>query len=529
MLSLSKRFLTLGLVYLVIALPGKSLAQSFLVRPSILEIDGKPGTTVTGEIELSNGDAKNSREITISRCMLGQHGEGLYPVLPDKASPKELRSFVGSYRWTTVDKSNVTLQPIASTKIKITIQIPARATGFVPSALLVILHPQGVQKGTAVVVQFLVPIYLNVAGSISKPIFDLPAISLLPGAKGDEVNISTTLTNKGSGLLHGTCETILELKEGGGWKRVASTTTSSHRVIPGASFDFKATLSSGIPSGHYRARTRAVVEGNASAWKVFETDYVSKNQSVTQNVRDEVEMTPNNVDVECVSGSLRSTGIVIHNKGDRPLSLKYVIQEEIRASQAGDLSPFSASPYIHIVGDQASIAPNRSTRVNLSAALPTGAKFPTYYAKLVVQEAQADGSVLEQASALIRIHNHGVKDHADASIGAILGVHSSGDNSWNFEVPLTATGDRDLMPEETVSVMDSVGLHQVLTIEPISRIPSVHPSQEVKLKNIVNTRSLKDGAYFLKVVVKSEGLSWNRSYRFTLSTSGGKRRLKMLP
>lgn len=525
----SKRLVLLATILAVACFaPTVSPAQSFLVKPMSIEITGKPGTSYDIPVEVTNTAADRRQGVDVQLLRLGQNESGWTTYTEAEATPEIKALFPSCLTWTKADKTALEIDPVQIGKVNLHIDIPGSARGFY-SAALVIQSRRGAGTGVGIVIRFLIPILIQVEGSvptISAKVVKASAHYNHPSESGGgTVSVGAVVHNTGQALARATGTVTLSAKIGSQWVRVTSGETAPRRLLPGAQVQCTAELPRKIPSGRYRVDADFKVDGRKLTRYSEEID-VEGDKSVGAITPDAALIVdPAELTLEGAPGATRSANLSLRNPSDKPVSVTVssFIPTQLQGVALGAIKgeAYSAKDWVTVAPQEFAIGANQERKVRVVVNMPADANLPYYYAGLaaaITLNGESSGVV----KMLVIAQNKGFEGMPAMSEATKLAITKGEGSEYSITAAYGNVGNTHLKPDVGFQVTDTAGINTIKQIAAIGDMETALPLSIIRFSGTLDAATLKPGAYTVRATCTFAGKKLTSQVAIKVSaTSGG--------
>ena len=481
-------------------------AQGFRVLPMRMEFAARPGETVQDELVITNV-TNNTSTMIVEPVLLGQSAGGGWQIIgeqdnPDMA-PGQIRSCID---WISVSAREFELGPQSAESVTVTVKVARGARGFYIGGLLAYCKPEG-GGNIAVVVRFLIPVQVTVAGSGARERIGVSDVTM-EYLKGSDQAPGTTrihaqFSNEGEtyGRVSGDVAVLYQMS--GTWRQIARTPIPERGIIPGAAIALTSDLQRRLPSGKYKLEARVQVSGRRKPTFTREIDFQG-DPTVTTVAADVPLELPPVITVEAIAGSTRSVVVPLENPVGEKVQITCTVAPPpklpglIRGEVKGET--FDCSKWTSVSPEGFTLYGGARRNLRVVARVPgTGEVQANCYANLKVAAAYPDGQSAGQTEALIWIKNPQVETEPLARVSNVVIAQDQPDN-YAVSAMLTNLGDIHFRASGRAAVTSGAGTAVAsTTLESSEDI--ILPMGTPQFSGIIDFTEVKAGEYRLFVTV----------------------------
>jgi len=398
--------------------------QGFMVEPMKMEFTLRAGQTIEEVLQLRNTGGQNTKTLDLKLMELTQSETGAWWVI-EPGSNVDTSHLSSCLEWIKLSAESVEVKPLEMVPVKVNLRVPRRARGFYAAALTAQTKPKRDTKGITIVFRFLIPILVEIQGRPARQKIELGDASM-QFLEQSQKNSATTLVsmnivNKGGtySRLKGNVNVMWQVGEN--WQRVTSAEFREVGIIPGVKLNLESDLKRRLPSGEYRLKGTAYVDGRRIRPLVKEIEFVG-DPTVTKVAADTpLILEPSTLSIKAIPGSTRTSAIKIRNLSEEAVNVSVGVEvpESLRTVALGELKgeDLTCAGWIKVIPDSFTVRPGRHRSIRVIARLPKNEKmYAKYYATLVLRAAYTDGQSAGKNTSLILLENAKIKAKAAAQI-----------------------------------------------------------------------------------------------------------------
>lgn len=427
-------------------------AQGFMVEPMRMDLKAAAGNVFQVPLSIRNTGGESAQAVQVSLVELSQHSNGGWAWRP-VSTEAEAVSHQSSLAWTSIDQSNVEIEPLAPAEVLLRFEPPRNARGAYFAALLVETPiPEG-STGVVVRTRFLIPIIVEIEGRPVRQNVLLEDVSMsYDQADGRDPTTNTLLriTNAGETLSRVTANVRVERRNGDNWRVVTQFEMRERSIIPGITLDLAQDLERRLPSGEYRLSGEVQVDGRRLPPLLKEISFVGDPTVDVVAYDTELRLTPEMVQMDIVPGATRTTILRIENPGADAVTvdLGAATPRGLLGVRLGDLvgAELSAEPWTKVQPSQFTLRGGASQNVRVVSTIPADAELhANYYADLVLSGTYVDGQGAGNKSSVIHLVNQAMPIARQGLIEAFSLAESAPD-VFAVQVRFVNTGNAHVEP-----------------------------------------------------------------------------------
>jgi hypothetical protein len=389
----------MGVVVLLVA--GPTFGQ-FTVEPMKVQLQVTPGKIVKTSVRVRNADPNEVHTIDLRLVELTESEDAAWTVVdPNDPNTGKVSKLSSCKSWVRMSRSSVTLNPLESMPLELTLRIPRGLRGFYTAGILATIRPRPDMTGVVVVPRFLVPVIVEIEGRPVRPRVETTAVGMefVPASGSGPATdiVSMRVENKG--------ETYSRLRPlariwsfaGGHWRVITTTQFSETGIIPGANLLLKASLHKSLPAGKYKIAGMTYVDGRPTRRLEKEVNFAG-DPKVTKVAADApLDVDPADLIIKSLPGATRTGMIKIVNATSETVNIRAALglPKVLRSTVFGDVrgQDLDCTSWIKIMPEQFTLQ-GEGGRQNLQviATMPNPAvTYPCYYSLLALWATYPDG------------------------------------------------------------------------------------------------------------------------------------------
>jgi len=510
----TRQFLTIA--FIVTSLVALSMvsasAQGFMVKPMILELTPSPGEVIQQSVEIRN-TLTQAQTVRVRTQALTQSPNGAWQASPPENAPEGSRSALD---FMEISTQQLDLDGHQGGRVELTFRVPQRARGFYGAALLVNSVPPEGEPGTvAMVVQFLIPIIMQIEGRPAREdiaITDLGMQCVEGGTRAvspsqtrefpPTTEATMKISNTGETLGRVAGELTISGMVNDEWRHVARIDLRQRSLIPGAEFKMTSDLHRRLPSGKYKLSATMRLGGRFAGReeRIIEHEGDPEIKTLATDVP---LMMDDLVQVEAASGGTRSTSFTIENPTETDVSVATAIATpgNLRGVALGDLDgqELSAADWVELNPDRFRLRGGGSRTVRVIARAPEDlSDHPHFYADLHIGAFYPDGQSAGRWKTVIDAAVPGVDSAPRCKLENVL--VSEGEDGYIVTARFTNIGDVHVRPSCTAALRDTDAIR--MQTELTSETGIALPLSVMEWSGTLSLGGVKPGDYMLEVSLK---------------------------
>lgn len=491
----TRRLLLLLAFFLALSGAGKEAsALSLLVKPMTLELAGQPGSTVTATLEVRNTDSAEPQLAEIVSRELLQSADGGWTY--DK--PNDKPTAHSSLSWLTVSQPSMQIPPLTTTPLDITIRIPRNARGSYYAALLVRNVPKS-QRGIPIVMQFLVPVLIEVGGR-TNPSIAIEALGLDETTNEEGKNVLCAW-----GSIHNTGGSIATIgghidifhQHGERWRRIESVEVMERRILPDATITRVGELKRHLPSGEYQLRSRLTMNGrNIRPMKTL-CALGTESGGAPDPGKAALNISPEIVTIKTSPGSLRSGSMNVINNGITPVTVSFTPKPHPAFSNTNQ--NYDCSDWIEVKPEKLTLRAGQSRPARLMLKRPDGETTQPYHYGTVTATAFIDGKASGSWDVLIASETPRQKAAATLAISRPK-IRRQQNGAYTVLSSIRNTGNKHCQPETRARIADTTGMKTIRTLQLKTKDAPLLPGESHAVAAEFTPAGIADGNYSLEII-----------------------------
>jgi hypothetical protein len=386
------------MVAVILSIGGSAFGQ-FIVSPMRVDIQTEPGKVVGRELTIENTTDRAIDQVDLVISDLSQSENGAWTPIERGDPNVDWSKIQSSAKWMVLDKQSIQLAPKQKSTFNVQVRVPTRTQGVYSAAIIAkATFPPGTVAGyqTAVAIQYVMPVLVEVQGRILRNEVELSSIGLAykePTSNTSAASLTTlALHNKGGTYCRVQGYVRLSGKWGGHWRRITESQFTDIGIIPGSKLLLARDIGRPLMAGQYKLEGFLVVNGDNADQIEKVVEFKGDPRAAPLKSDAALDFDPQNLVVDAIPGSLRASRIQVVNASEEPVNVNVSLTLPEHLGQL--VQPDPCNPGRRILGEDygcarwVTIEPNQfslagygrqalSVKVNLPE---TATSLPNYYA-----------------------------------------------------------------------------------------------------------------------------------------------------
>jgi hypothetical protein len=494
-----------------------------------IEQNVRPGQSIDLEFQVQNTMPASAISAQAELQFLTQADAGWIGTPPQELPEAEKRKYSSCLPWLKLDQSTIDIPALQTKAFTLKMQVPSNARGFYSAALTIKNKPMNGGNGIGVVLRFLIPILIQVDGTVPRrrsAVGDPRVLSMLPneGSPGGTV-LSVLAQNDGEGLIR--IAGVLDLfgKVGDQWVKVSTVEVPIRRIIPGGSVRLTANLPKRLPKGRYRVGATLTSDGQRLPIFAQEIDVVGDPAIGTLQPDIPLVVNPAIIDMEGQGGAVRTSSISLRNPGNDPIEVKLssVLPDKLSgvSLKAAKGDDYGAQAWTEVAPNTITIGPRQERKVRVMMSLPADASKPYYYASILAQ-AMVNGVAVGSTEILVTVKNTKASAQPELAVGGPIAFSMGDKGMVTVNSAFTNVGEVHVSPQVKYLVKKNALSDPLLTIATQGDATIALPVSTTRFNGTFDLNKLKPGDYLVFAVAEygDKSVSASTTFRVRATKTG---------
>ncbi len=391
--------------------------QGFMVKPMRVDAQAAAGSATAIGVEVRNSLGVG-QTVLARRVNLWQDPNGSWaPMTEEEAIERpQARSCL---EWISLDAEAVELGAYGTQEFQMTLSVPRNARGTYSAALLVRSEEPERQGGVAVVIQFLIPITVEVEGTSARERVGFSNVTLEQDAETTQspAALVAHLHNEGETLVRVGGELRLLSQQAAAWRPVATAPIRTRSMLPGVELALQGSVGRRLPSGTYRLEGHLTANGRRLGTVTREVEFEGDPEAkLLADLPLEVDAL---VPLEAVPGGTRSGSVTVKNPSTEVAQVQAQVLQHPALRGVGneelDGAELHGSDWVTVMPESFPLRGGTERALRLMVRMPQVEKpLPNYYALLKLGSSYADGSEAGGAESVLWLRNEAVQSRPEA-------------------------------------------------------------------------------------------------------------------
>ena len=524
-------------IMVVVLLTGGSAFGQFLVQPMKMEMSLPPGRRAWPEIIIENtSDA--ARQVDLRIVDISQDPNGIWvPIEPDAkvtedgsgarwvwagSEDNKIRLDISKMQscqgWLHVDSDSVQIGPYGRLTVRVRVDVPPGKRGYYSAAILAssLLAPGGSGFSTAVVLEFLIPVIIEVQGRPEPSNIKLTDVGLQfrhrTVDKPPATLVSVDIENLGGTYSRLTAMARVWSQLGGHWRLITEKEYPETGILPGINLHLLADVGRPLPSGQYKVEALLYVDGRRSP--LFSKEFAFEGDQRISILHGDaaIDLDPREVLIEAIPGATRSGRLAVFNGSEEKVDVEVEVSlpEHMVNAVYGNLRgpDFDCSDWVKVSPQRFTLHGKRRQNLRILCSMPkTGLLHPNFYATLTMRTRWPDGQTAGTTKARLCVVNK--KGQGNPRImNQQLTLSESSPNHYLVTARFSNIGDTHVLPDcrAVLSIVDDVAntprARFLLSSE--KRRGIMLPLEKRNFTGVLDVSRVPPGMYRLTVILTGE-------------------------
>jgi hypothetical protein len=407
--------IAIGVVMLLCA--GSVFAQ-FTVQPMKIELPVRPGKYVKSAIELRNLDPNEVHTVDLSIVELSQWENGTWRIIEPNDPNFDTSTLSSCSEWISFRPETVSIGPYGMAPVELSVRVPPAVRGFYAAGILVSIRPRPGASDVSVILQFLIPVTLEIQGRMPRHQVQIGDVGLEAVEQRGE-NPATTLVSVSVENNGGTYSRLKPMARiwglsSGRWRLVTTTELKEVSIIPGAKLKLRGDMQRALPSGKYKVSGALYVDGRRAKNLEKTIDFTGKTPVGTVVTDAPLDIIPTEALMDSMPGATRSAVIKVYNASEEAVNVQAALglPRSLQGVSFGDVKgdDLSCIQWTKVTPENFTLRGYGQQSVRITSTMPSpGAVYPCYYAFLGLWSTYPDGQKAGVTTANICVSNREIK------------------------------------------------------------------------------------------------------------------------
>lgn len=543
----------IGIICLLLVVCGPAFGQ-FMVQPMRIDLPTYPNRKTATTFALENQSTSSTTSVDLRLLDMTQDSTGMWQTIePDAeivADPSGAQWVnVGSedqpvhvdisrtrmrscLEWLTLEDDTVELRPLQRKVLNLWVRVPVGVLGHYCAALVAqtrvtVDDDTGIR--TPVVLQFLIPVIINVQGRAMRDEVELVDADLT-FREADGVNPSATLVNLRVNNDGGTYVRVVGIvrvygERGGHWQRITEMEYPDTGIIPGVNINLQQDVGQALPPGKYRLDAALYINNRRAGGTILkEIDFTGDGRAKEFVVNAALDLDPREVPIEVSPGATRTTVLKVANASEDPVTVDaaLLLPDHMTArvwvdEQGNNIrgQDFGCVDWVTIEPTQFTLRGYGRQNIKIISRMPSLPNpLPHYYSTVRLRATYESGQVAGTTDGLIYLNTtrvEGLKGTPRVKEGALTFSEST-PSRYIVTAAFSNVGDTHVLPRCRVLLTEVAAGAAGLTWRDIEMSSELHqqrgnmlPLEERRFTAVLDVASIPPGTYYLTAVMQYAG------------------------
>lgn len=540
----------IGVFCLVLVVCGSAFGQ-FMVQPMRIDLPTYPNRRTVTTFALENQSTSSETSVDLRLLDMTQDLTGMWQTVePDAlviADPngarwvnvgtedQPVRVDISRMRsclsWLTLEEDTVNLRPLQRKVMNLWVRVPAGVLGHYCAALVAqtrvtVDDDTGIR--TPVVLQFLIPVIINVQGRAMRDEIKLIDADLT-FREADGRNPSATLVNLRVNNEGGTYVRVVGVvrvhgERGGHWQRITEMEYPDTGIIPGVNINLQQDVGQALPPGKYRLDAALYINSRRAGTVLKEIDFTGDGRVKDFVVSAALDLDPREVPIEVSPGATRTTILKVANASEDPVTVDAALllpdHMTVRAfvdEQGNNIrgQDFGCVDWVTIEPTQFTLRGYGRQNLKIISRMPNLPNpLPHYYSTVRLRATYGSGQVAGTTDGLIYLNTtrvEGLKGTPRIKDGSLT-FSESMPSRYIVTAMFSNIGDTHILPRCRVLLTEVAAGAAGLTwrdVEmsgaPYEQRGNMLPLEERRFTAVLDVASVPPGNYYLTAVLQYAG------------------------
>lgn len=562
----------IGILAVVLIVSGSAFGQ-FMVQPMKVDVASYPNkrTVTTFAIENQNPDAPVTIDLRLMD--ITQDTSGMWQTIEPDADvvtdpngarwvdvgteDQPLRVDVSRLRscldWLTLEEDVVDLAPIQRKVMNLWIRIPAGVQGYYCAALVAQTRlTRDVDTGirTPVLLQFLVPVIINVQGRTIRDEIELTGVDLTfrraEGIQPAATLVTLGVNNEGRSYARLVGVTRVYGERGGHWQKITEMACPETSIIPGVKINLQQDMERLLPSGKYRISGALYVNGRRADTIDREISFTGDDRIAAPPVDAALDLAPREVELEVFQGATRTATMQVTNSSEDPVTVDAALllpdHMTVRAwtdEQGNSIlgQDFGCVDWVTIQPTQFRLRGYGRQNLKIVSKMPDLENpLPNYYATVKLRATYEDGHTGGTSEGLIYLTTRNVLPAPGVMPGPLT-LSESSPSRYIVTASFSNVGNTHILPrcralltEVTAGVGAGPTLRDVeMSSATYDQRGNMLPLEARQFTAVLDVASVPDGTYYVTAVLQyAGGAAAQRQTAVEIKEEGGRKVVEVI-
>jgi hypothetical protein len=516
-----------------------SWGQGFFVKPMVMQISAKPGTTVTKDIEATS-TSQDVKVLNLYVGRLGQSSDGSYVEL---VPPEQTDSAPGGPRscrsWFDNTTGKLSLAPGQPAHYPVTLKVPGEARGSYCAGVFLQSEAPPLTRGQiGIVIRFLIEVFVDVDGTPARSAVGVEDQGMARQPKnakrpyGAVAWLKVANTGEATESVGGSVS--VSASAGDAWRVVTTTPLRTRKCLPGSHLRLDADLQRNLPSGKYLLQYQFEVGGRVVAHPQQIVDYEGDPAIGEVPVDVAIRVDTPVITVNATPGSTRSVAMTIENPSDAPLvvhALSAAPQELVKAFVGDRRGRDSCcAAWVTVSPETTTLAPHSKRNLRVVVAYPAEApdvpRRPRYFALVDLDTQYADGRGAGHTTANVLVNDSALTAKTEAT-GAGIRLAQQAGGQYVLTADFLNTGDTGVTATTVVAAVQVAGQPTVATCKLTGDGAELLPLCKGVFSGPIDLSKAPDGVYTLSATMTADVGKWTQTAGLKIGTKAGQRSVEL--
>lgn len=483
--------------------------QGFMVKPMKMEFAPRAGQTIETTLELRNTSADEARTLDLKLLELTQGRNGGWRVI-EPGSNVDTSALASCLKWTALSQSAVTVKPLETAAVTVTLKVPRAARGFYATALIAQTRPKpGPRTGVAIVIRFLIPILVEIQGRPVRQKIGLSDVGMVFRGASENAPPTTfvTLGATNQGLTYSRIKGRVKVMffSNGRWRPVSTADIKETGIIPGVKLSLGADLKRRLPSGRYKLTASLYVDGRRVKPLKKEIDFEGDPTVTKLAVDTSLMLDPPELSIAGAPGAMRTAVLKVENASEDAVNIEAasLVPPSLRGVAMGELKgeELSCAPWIKVSPAKFTLRASGKQNIRVIAKMPKAEKmYAAYYGLLTLKATYPDGQSAGETTSLVCVTNAKVETKPAAQVMKLALAAEEG-SKYVVQAKFGNTGNVHFMPKCSGMLLSGAG-QMVQAVALSGEEGLMLPLEMRNFSGVIDFEKVEPGTYLVKTVIE---------------------------